>query len=84
MECHQAQKEDADGLEQYGELIASVVTPRDCSRCHLTEYQEFVTSHHAKGGNILASLDNFLAEVVEGTSPSTAADRALSEVLGDL
>jgi hydroxylamine dehydrogenase len=28
--------------------------------------QEFVGSHHAKGGRILGSLDNVLAEVVEG------------------
>ena len=29
--------------------------------------KEFAASHHAKGGNILASLDNFLAETVEGS-----------------
>ncbi len=28
---------------------------------------EFAASHHATGGNILASLDNFLAETVEGS-----------------
>ena len=28
--------------------------------------QEFVGSHHAKAGRILGSLDNVLAEVVEG------------------
>ncbi len=26
-----------------------------------------MASHHAKAGNILASLDNFLAETVEGS-----------------
>jgi hypothetical protein len=50
----------------YGATIATVVTPLDCARCHPREFQEFEGSHHAKGGNILASLDNFLAEVVEG------------------
>jgi hypothetical protein len=48
-------------------MIAVVVTPRDCGRCHQTETAEFLASHHAKGGNILASLDNFLAETVEGS-----------------
>ncbi|NNE08632.1 MAG: hydroxylamine oxidoreductase [Gemmatimonadetes bacterium] len=65
-ECHQADEADADGFEHFGKLIATVVTPRDCSRCHITEAAEFQKSHHSKAGNILASLDNFLAEVVEG------------------
>lgn len=67
VECHQAEKGDVDGFDHYGELIATIVTPRDCSRCHKTEGEEFARSHHAQGGNILASLDNFLAETVEGS-----------------
>lgn len=66
-ECHKAEKGDADGFDHYGELIATIVTPKDCGRCHKTETAEFMASHHAKGGNILASLDNFLAETVEGS-----------------
>ncbi|GIW82423.1 MAG: hypothetical protein KatS3mg105_4230 [Gemmatales bacterium] len=66
VECHQAEHGDVDGFMHYGAQIATVVTPRDCSRCHPTEFAEFSRSHHAKGGNILASLDNYLAEVVEG------------------
>jgi hypothetical protein len=67
VECHQAEPGDVDGFDHYGHLIATVVTPRDCSRCHATEVAEFAASHHAAGGNILASLDNFLAETVEGS-----------------
>jgi hypothetical protein len=66
VECHQADAQDADGFTHYGALIATVVTPLDCARCHAVEYEEFERSHHAKGGRILASLDNRLAEVVEG------------------
>ena len=66
VECHAAETVDADGFEHYGKHIATVVTPRDCSRCHVTEAAQFAASHHAKAGNILASLDNFLAETVEG------------------
>ena len=66
VECHQASKEDADAFEHYGQLIATVTTPRDCARCHADVSQEFERSHHAAAGNILASLDNFLAENVEG------------------
>lgn len=66
IECHQAEKSDVDGFDHYGAMIATIVTPKDCSRCHKTETEEFMASHHAKAGNILASLDNFLAETVEG------------------
>ncbi|MBI5762512.1 MAG: hydroxylamine oxidoreductase [Planctomycetes bacterium] len=66
VECHQADKGDADGFDHYGQHIATVVTPRDCSRCHVKESQEFAQSHHSKAGNILASLDNTLAETAEG------------------
>ena len=66
-ECHQALEGDPDGFDHYGFRIATVVTPRDCSGCHPTEAAEFARSHHAAGGNILASLDNHLAEVVEGS-----------------
>ena len=64
--CHTAEDGDADAFTHYGELIATVVTPRDCANCHADVVAEFAKSHHAAGGNILASLDNFLAETVEG------------------
>lgn len=67
VECHQAAHEDVDAFDHYGATIATVVTPMDCGRCHKTETEEFLASHHAKAGNILASLDNFLAETVEGS-----------------
>lgn len=67
VDCHQANKDDADAFFHEGATIATIVTPRDCSRCHPKEYDEFEHSHHAKAGNILASLDNRLAETVEGS-----------------
>ena len=67
VECHQAEKSDADAFNHHGHSIATIVTPLDCGRCHQKEFDEFSQSHHAKGGNILASLDNFLAETVEGS-----------------
>ncbi|MCP5109257.1 MAG: ammonia-forming cytochrome c nitrite reductase subunit c552, partial [bacterium] len=66
VECHQATQEEADAYLHYGVTIATVVTPRDCARCHAAEGEEFARSHHSSAGNILASLDNFLAETVEG------------------
>ena len=65
-DCHEAAKDDADAFQHYGQTIATIVTPRDCGRCHVEVAAEFGKSHHAKAGNILASLDNLLAETVEG------------------
>ena len=70
VECHEAAADDVDAFKHEGYTIATIVTPRDCGRCHQTETEEFLASHHAAGGNILASLDNFLAEVVEGARVS--------------
>ncbi len=67
-ECHHANEDDADAFEHYGKFISTIVSPRDCARCHEHEVEEFNQSHHAKGGRILGSLDNTLAEVVEGNS----------------
>ncbi|MEK7487408.1 MAG: multiheme c-type cytochrome [Planctomycetota bacterium] len=66
IECHQAESDDVDGFSHYGSYIATIVTPKDCSRCHVQEAKEFAASHHSAAGNILHSLDNFLAETVEG------------------
>jgi hypothetical protein len=67
VECHQSAEGEVDSFNHYGSWIATIVTPMDCARCHPTEAAEFAASHHAKGGNILASLDNRLAETVEGS-----------------
>jgi hypothetical protein len=66
LECHRADAGRADAFEHFGATIAVIVTPRDCARCHKAEDGEFEASHHAKAGDILASLDNYLAETVEG------------------
>jgi hypothetical protein len=66
IECHRATVEEADSYLHHGAQIATIVTPRDCARCHDHEAAEFAQSHHSSAGNILASLDNFLAETVEG------------------
>ena len=65
-ECHMANESDPDALEHEGQTISVIVSPKDCAKCHEHEVGEFNASHHAKGGRILGSLDNILAEVVEG------------------
>jgi hypothetical protein len=68
-ECHMAEKTDADWVrdgihDDY--VISTIVSPKDCARCHAVEVDEFLNSHHSKAGRIMGSLDNMLAEVVEG------------------
>lgn len=65
-ECHQAEKSDPDAMYHYGYSISIIVSPKDCACCHSKEVEEFDESHHAKAGLILGSLDNFLADIVEG------------------
>ena len=65
-ECHQVVEGDVDAVQHYDHRISVIVSPKDCARCHAREAAEFAGSHHAKGGRILGSLDNLLAEVVEG------------------
>ncbi len=64
--CHKAEKSDPDAMDHNGYTIAILVTPKDCGRCHANEEKEMTTSHHAKAGDILNSLDNYLGEVVGG------------------
>jgi len=65
-ECHRAAAGDPDAFEHNGFTIAVIVSPKDCGQCHGRAVKEFTESHHAKAARILGSLDNVLAEVVEG------------------
>jgi hydroxylamine dehydrogenase len=67
-ECHQAAQGESDAFEHFGQYIATIVSPKDCKQCHEKEASEFSASHHSKAGRILGSLDNRLAEVVEGNN----------------
>ena len=65
-ECHKAERNDVDAYDHYDFRISVIVSPVDCANCHSREVAEFSASHHAQAAKILGSLDNVLAEVVEG------------------
>ena len=44
VDCHKAEAKDADMFSHYGAQIATIVTPRDCARCH-------PTGREKEGGN---------------------------------
>jgi hydroxylamine dehydrogenase len=65
-DCHRAEQGDVDAFNHNGALISVIVSPKDCGRCHQKQVDEQKGSHHAKAGQILASIDNFLGEAVAG------------------
>ncbi|MFH1152179.1 MAG: multiheme c-type cytochrome [Pseudomonadota bacterium] len=71
--CHAAEKGDELGYVHEGAFIKAILSPADCARCHEPEAAEMGISHHATAGEIMASLDNMLAEVVAGM-PSNKSD----------
>ncbi|OGR57440.1 MAG: hypothetical protein A2X36_09190 [Elusimicrobia bacterium GWA2_69_24] len=71
--CHAAEKDNPGSWVHHGERISLIVTPKDCAKCHAQEEAEFSRSHHARAGEILASLDNVLAEKAAGM-PGNNAD----------
>jgi hypothetical protein len=66
IDCHGADEGDVDAFEHNGATIATLVTPKDCSKCHETEAQEVENSYHATAGQILESADAYLAHVAGG------------------
>lgn len=85
-ECHGAEEDEADAYEHFDHIISVIVSPKDCARCDSREANEFMRSRHAKAGRIIGSLDNILAEVVEGNAafrtPGFRRGNAASAVLG--
>ncbi|HYQ71824.1 MAG TPA: multiheme c-type cytochrome [Gammaproteobacteria bacterium] len=76
-ECHAAEEGDVDAYvhddKKVKKLVSILVTPKDCGTCHEKAAHEMTSSRHAKAGHILDSLDNLLAEVVEGNREMVTA-----------
>jgi len=75
LSCHGVPETDETAGSHMGFSVSAVVTPRNCAKCHDREYLEFSRSHHARAGEIIASLDNVLAERAAGM-PGNIADAA--------
>lgn len=72
-ECHGASERDPGAWKHEGVLVSTLVTPKKCAECHDREHAEFSRSHHARAGEIIASLDNVLAEKAAGMRGNIAA-----------
>ena len=73
LDCHGSERDLPGAWRHEGAWVSVLVTPKDCGQCHAPEVEQFSRSHHAKAGEILASLDNVLAEKVAGM-PGNIAD----------
>ncbi len=71
--CHATSKDNDFGYMHEGQFISTILSPNDCKFCHEKETKEMTNSHHATAGQIMASLDNMLAETI-ASMPDTIAD----------
>jgi len=62
--CHAADKGDPTSYMHEGALIKTIQTPKDCAYCHVNEVKQQQQSHHASAGQIMASLDNVVGEII--------------------
>jgi hypothetical protein len=72
IDCHAARTSDPDAFEHGDALVATLVTPADCGRCHPREAEEVGNSYHATAGLILESQDAYMAHAAGG-SPAAIA-----------
>lgn len=54
MDCHQATTDDRDAITHEGQVIATVVSPKDCGRCHTKEMEQQQGSVHAEAVAVIA------------------------------
>ena len=72
MDCHQAEAAEPDAIEHEGQIVATIVSPKDCGRCHEVEYQEQAGSVHAEAYAIIADRVPALAHNLTGPEMQVA------------
>lgn len=66
MDCHRAERAEADAREHEGQIIATVVSPKDCGRCHTGEFEQQQGSVHAEAYRLIAERIPALAHNLTG------------------
>ena len=72
MDCHQAEIGDADAITHEGQTIATVVSPKDCGRCHKTEMEQQRGSVHAEAVAVIAERMPAMVNNVAGPAIEAA------------
>lgn len=73
MDCHRAERLDVDAIEHEGQVIATIVSPKDCGRCHTKEFEEQQGSIHAEAFSIIEDRLPALAHNVGGSAMQAAS-----------
>ncbi|WP_052348280.1 multiheme c-type cytochrome [Imhoffiella purpurea] len=73
MDCHRAERSDPDAIEHEGQIIATIVSPRDCGRCHTKEFEEQQGSVHAEAFALIETRLPALADNVGGPAMRIAS-----------
>jgi hypothetical protein len=77
-DCHKGKDGDKGVIQHEKDkagkpmFITTIVSPKRCATCHEKEVAQQQRSHHAKAGQILASLDNIMGEVIGGPAAVNA------------
>ncbi|OQX35113.1 MAG: hypothetical protein B0D96_01135 [Candidatus Sedimenticola endophacoides] len=66
LDCHQADSGDDDAVEHEGAVVATIVSPRDCGRCHTAELKQHAGSVHANAVALIADRMPAMAENLGG------------------
>lgn len=53
LDCHQAESSEPDAIEHEGFTIATIVSPKDCGRCHQQEEEQNSSSVHANAVSLI-------------------------------
>lgn len=72
LDCHLADPVDDDAMEHEGSVIATIVSPKDCGRCHEKEYRESEGSVHSKALMLIENRMPALADNMTGKAMITA------------
>ncbi|MCB1750205.1 MAG: hypothetical protein KDI74_00690 [Gammaproteobacteria bacterium] len=87
LDCHQAVAADDDAVEHEGAVIATIVSPRDCGRCHTAESKEMHNSVHSQAvaliGNRIPALAESVSEKALLQAGCTQCHGSVVEVRGD-
>lgn len=72
MDCHQAEIGEPDAISHEGQVIATVVSPKDCGRCHETEAEQQRGSVHTEAVALIAERMPAMVDNVAGAAIEAA------------
>ena len=66
LDCHRADASDVDAIQHEGFTIATIVSPKDCGRCHVVEAEQNSSSVHANAVSLITNRMPAMANNLAG------------------